>query len=390
MARTYYTGIDVGTHQVKVVIAAPADRPDLPMPIIGSGSALSRGMRHGYIIDKSEVAKSIREALLRAGTAAKVSVRSARVAVGGVGLDELRSTAEVSLTASGGIVTERDVERVLRESENRASTKLSNRTVLHTIPLEFRVDGSRIFGKPVGVLGTKLSADTLLITALTAHYDELIDAVEAAGVEVVGLMASPLAASLVTLNKSQKTAGVCLANVGSETLSIIVFEEDRPISVKVFSLGSSDITNALALSFQIPLTEAEQMKRGAVTGTDVSQRKMQSLIAGKLKEMFVLINMHLKQMGRAGLLPAGIVLTGGGSGLFAAAEVAKTVLKLPSSVGTAGLAARSASVDVTWAVAYGLCRWGYADDTSLRGSSLVDIFRRAADTIKDNIRSLLP
>src|SRR3989344_231174 len=127
--RKFYTGIDIGTYQVKAVVSAPAERPDLPMHIIGTGTATSPGLRHGYIIDRAEAGRSIREALSRAATAAKVTVKNARVAMGGVGLDEIRSSGDVTLTQSGGIVAERDIDRALRESEKRASGKLTNRTI---------------------------------------------------------------------------------------------------------------------------------------------------------------------------------------------------------------------------------------------------------------------
>ena len=390
MARKFYTGIDIGTYHVKVVIAAPADNPELPMQIIGTGTASSKGMRHGYIVDRTEAAKSIREALVRAAGAAKVAVRHARVAMGGVGLDEIRSSGDVTLTASGGIVLERDIDRAMRDSETRSSGKLTNRTLIHTIPLEYRVDGVKVFGKPHGMQGTKLSVDTLLITMLSQHYDDLIEAVEAAGVEVEGVMASPLAASLVTLTKAQKTAGVALANIGSETLSVIVFDNDIPISVKVFPVGSGDITNTIALSFQVPLMEAEQMKRGAVTGSDVSFKRMNTIIAARLKTMFTLVNAHLKTIDRARLLPAGIVITGGGSGLASATEVAKTILRLPSQISQIGQLPRASGIDATWAVAYGLCRWAFAEDASLRGHTLGEVISNAWDSFKESVRALLP
>ncbi|MBI5645011.1 cell division protein FtsA [Candidatus Kaiserbacteria bacterium] len=390
MARKFYTGIDIGTYHVKVVIAAPAENPENPMQILGTGTAISKGMRHGYIIDRAEATRSIREALARAQSAAHVAVREARLAIGGVGIDEIKSTGEISLAASGGIVQDRDLEKALRDSQMRASAKLTNRTVIHTIPLEYRVDGAKVFGKPVGLMGTKFSADTLLITTLTQHHDDLIDAVEAAGVEVEGVMAAPLAASFVTLSKAQKMAGVVLANIGSETLSIIVFDDDTPVSIKVFPIGAADITNTIALSFQIPLPEAEQMKRGAVTGSDVPVKKMHAIIAGRLKDMFTLVNGHLKSIGRSRLLPAGVVLTGGGSGLISASDIAKTILKLPSQIGQVGHLARTASVDATWAVAYGLCRWAYAEDSSNRGHTLGEVISRGWNSFIQNFRSLLP
>ncbi|OGG60876.1 hypothetical protein A3C86_00395 [Candidatus Kaiserbacteria bacterium RIFCSPHIGHO2_02_FULL_49_16] len=388
--RRYYTGIDIGTYHVKVVIAVPSENPDLPMQIIGTGIASSRGVRHGYIIDPSEATRSVKEAIVRASQSARVSIKSARVALGGLGLDEIRSTGEVTLTPSGGIVTAREIERAERESEKKASAKLTNRTIIHTIPIEFRVDGTRVLGQPSGLQGTKLAVDTLLITMLSQHHDDLVEAVEAAGVEVEGVMASPLAASLVALSKAQKMAGVILANIGAETLSVIIFDNNVPISVKVFPNGSSDITNTIALSLQISPSEAEQMKRGAVTGSDVPPRRMSTIIAGRLKDMFVIVNAHLKTIGRQRLLPAGIIITGGGSGLTSAADIARTVLKLPSQIGLIGNLTRTGSADATWTVAYGLCRWAYAEDTSIGKHSLGEIIRDARESIKQAMRAMLP
>lgn len=388
--RTFYVGIDVGTFYVKVVIAAPAENPDAPLQIIGTGTAVSKGLRNGYIIDKSDAAKSIREAVLRAQSSAKVVVRSARLSLGGVGLDEIRSTGDVTLTQSGGVVSDRDIERALQDSEKRASPKLVNRIVLHTIPLEYRVDGSKVLGKPAGLQGTKLSVDSLLVTTLTQHHDDMIEAVEAAGVEVESVMAAPLAASLVTLTKSQKVAGVCLANIGAETLSVIVFDNDTPVSLKVFPLGSGDITNAIALQFQLSLTEAEQTKRGGVTGSELPAKKIDTIVSSKMKEMFTLINDHLKSIGRQRLLPAGIVLTGGGSNTPSAPDIARTILKLPSQVGQVSNIARTASTDGTWVVAYGLCRWAYAEDSSHTGHTVSEVLAALWDALRQGIRSLLP
>ncbi len=388
--RKIYTGIDIGTYHIKVVIAEAAEQPDLPMRILGTGTSASRGLRHGYIVDLKEATRGVREALDRAQAAAKMRVKSARIAVGGVGLDEMRSSGDVTLTASGGIVTERDVERAQSESQKKIASKLVNRAVIHCIPLQWRIDGHAVYGKPHGLQGTKLAVDTLLITMLSQHYDDLLAAVEDAGVEVEGVMASPLAASMVTLTKAQKAAGVVLANIGAETLSIAVFDEDTLISIKVFPTGGGAITESIALSFQIPLPEAEQMKRGAVIGSEIPVKRMQMLVASQLKDMYALVNAHLRSIGRHRLLPAGIVITGGGSGLTSAAEIARAVLRLPSQIGQIGQLPRSTSVDATWAVAYGLCRWGYSEDAARSGYGLGDIVRRGWESLKHGARNLMP
>lgn len=388
--RRIYAGLDIGTHHIKAAIAAAPESPDMPMQILGTGLATSKGMRHGYIVEIGEVTKGIREALARAQSAAGVSVRSARIAVGGIGIDEVRSFGEVTLTASGGIVAERDLERVAQESEKRAAQKLINRSIIHTIPLEYRVDGSKVIGKPHGLQGTKFAADTLIIAMLSKQYEDILSAVEKAGIEVEGVMVSPLAASLVTLTKAQKIAGVALTNIGAETLSIIVFDDDIPISVKILPIGSVDVTNTIALSFQIPLLEAEQIKKGAVTGSDIPPKKIQQVVSERLKDMFALTNTHLKSIGKQRMLPAGIVITGGGSGLANAQDIARAVLRLPASIGIPANVPRSGFADATWAVAYGLCRWAYIEDMSLGKHSLNDIWQRAKDTVRNTLRSLMP
>src|SRR3989338_7107453 len=183
MARRVYTGIDIGSSYIKVVIAVPAENPELPMQILGTGTAPSRGVRHGYITDIKEAGKSIREAIGRARAAAKIPVRSARLGLGGMSPEDIRSAGDITLTPSGGIVIEREIERAASESEKRVASKLVNRTVIHTIPLEYRVDGQKVFGKPHGLQGTKLSVDTLFVAVLAKHYDDAIEAVEAAGGE---------------------------------------------------------------------------------------------------------------------------------------------------------------------------------------------------------------
>lgn len=386
----FYAGIDVGTHYVKVVLAAAPEHIDAPMQILGTATSAAKGVRHGYVVDVKEAARSIRDAVLRASQAARTPIKNARIAVGGVSLEEVRSTADITLTASGGIVTPHEMERVLAESEKRASSRLANRMVVHVIPLEYRLDGIPVQGRPLGLQGTKLSADTLLVTMLAQHHDDLIEAVEAAGVEVDGIMASPLAASLVTLTKAQKTAGVILANLGAETLSTVVFDNDIPISLKVFPHGASDITNAIALSFQVPLAEAEQLKRGAVTGSSVTPAKIANTSKTELKKMLTLVGAHLKAIKRDRLLPAGIVLTGGGASMSLAADVAKTTLKLPSQVGVPVMSARASTLDATWAVALGLCRWGFAEERIGRSHQLGDIVERMLSAVRNAFRSLLP
>lgn len=386
--KRYYTGIDIGTYHIKVVIAEAV--PGAGLRIAGTGSAISKGMRHGYIVSSKDATHSISEALHAAETAAGTKVRTAYLAIGGIGLDEMRSTGEVTLTASGGNVTPRDVDRAIQDSEKRISSQLTNRKVIHALPIQYRLDGVKISGRPVGMHGSKLTVDTLLVTTLDQHYTDIIEAVEAAGVEVEGEMASPLAASLVSLTKEQKMKGVVLANIGAETVSIAVFENDSPISVKVFPTGSSDITNDLALTLRVPLSEAEQVKRGAITKSDSPRKKIDEVMDTRLREIFTIIDAHLKVIDRHRILPGGIVITGGGSSIATARDIAKATLRLPSQLGASPSTSRTATADATWAVAFGLCRWGYATEARDEATGWRESLNNIFAGIARGFRSLLP
>lgn len=366
MARSHIiTGIDVGTYHVKVVIAEQ-QQTTTPPRIIGTGSSESRGMRHGYIINRDEVCNAVKNALALATKEAGVTVRECFLSIGGVGLDTLRSRGESIVSRADASVSQHDIETAGNEAERSIARELLNKKVLHAIPLSYEIDNAPVLGRPEGMRGGKLAVRMLFVTAIEQHVSDLIEAVEAAGVEVADVLASPIAASLVSLSKAQKVAGCVLANIGSETTSIVTFEDNIPLSLEVFPMGASHITHDLALQFKISIDEAEQLKKGAVIGSDVPKKKIDDVVAMRFKEIFGMIQAHLKKIERDGLLPAGIIITGGGASLSRVDDLARMYLKLPASIGNTRLGERSLK-DATWAVAYGLCIWGVSNTTDTMG-----------------------
>ncbi|HVY72792.1 MAG TPA: cell division protein FtsA [Candidatus Paceibacterota bacterium] len=356
------TGIDVGTYHVKVVIAESADDPRQPPRILGTGYAESRGMKQGYILSGAEVSRSIAAAVAQASKAAHVKVKKAFVAVGGTGLDEAFSRGEAVVERGDSEITERDIPRAIAASERSlAPAVILNKKILHTIPLRFSVDGVKVLARnPVGMKGMRIATETLFITCLERHVNDLVSAVEDAGIEVEDIVAAPLAASFVALTKMQKRVGCVLANIGAETLSIIVFEDSTPISLKVFPIGATNVTNDLALGLRIAPEDAEQLKQGAVLGAPYPKKKIDDIIAKKVSEMLKLVEAHLKKIGKDELLPAGIILTGGGSLIQSVADLAKAALRLPARTAslTEGTTTKMQLKDGSWAVAYGLTIWG--------------------------------
>lgn len=391
MARNIVTGIDIGTHRVKVVIAERSTEINNGVPhIIGRGLAESKGLRHGYIINTHEAVRSIRAAISAAERKAEVQVKRAYVSIGGISLESTTATGSTVISRGDLEITETDAEQAIQISEQAIPQNTSiNRKVIHAIPLQFKIDGKPVLGRPVGMKGVKLEVRTLFITALEQHVNDMIQAIEEAGVEVLDVMAAPLAASLVTLTRPQKIAGVVLANIGAETVSIVVFENNIPVSMQVFPLGSTDITNDIALGFKISLTEAEALKTGS--GPAIQARKhFEEIISARVSDILELIEAHLKKLGRNGLLPAGIVLTGGGSSIGSIEEMAGTTLKLPSRIAIPNLTQNTGGElqDVIWSVSYGLCLLGFS--TGEEQSMGIRIARQTKNKILEYLKKFLP
>lgn len=390
MAEKIITGIDVGTYHVKVAVAVlpKNENGKLAKPeIIGTGVAESRGLKNGYIIHEAEVARSIKTAIAKAEKDAKVTIKKAHVSIGSIGLEELYAHGEIIPARADSEITQTDLDKVMQDSEERVVDRLPNRRILHSIPLRYTVDGSEVLGRPHGLKGTKLEINSLFVTTYEQHVNDLINTIEGLGVYVEDVIASPLAASFVMLNKSQKRAGCILTNIGAETTSIVVFEDGTPISLQVFPVGSNDITNDIALGLRVPLEEAEKIKRGAMTSARYSKKQLDEIIAERLTNIFLLIDAHLKKIKRDELLPAGVILTGGGATVTNVTEIAKRTLKLPARIAAIELSKSAKLRDTSWAVAYGLCMWGASDTED---TTAIGVAKKTKRTILSWFSQFLP
>ncbi|MGH7175599.1 MAG: cell division FtsA domain-containing protein [Minisyncoccia bacterium] len=365
MARRIVTGIDIGTYQVKIVVVEEVrdKRGSRALRVLGTGLAESRGLRQGYLVNKEEVTASVRAAKQQAEETAGVLISAGFLAIGGISLDEARATGEAIVSRADQEVTELDLEAAAAKAKEAAQPAFLNRRVMHDIPTESRLDGSKVLGSVLGMRGLRLEVDHLYVTCLAQHEEALVEAVEAADIEVLDQMASPLAGSYVLLTNDQKLKGCVLANIGTETVSIVVYDEGIPISVKVFPIGSGHITDDIAVGLRISLEEAERVKLGRLTGSMYPRRRVEDFIETRLSAMFALVDKHLRSLNRRGPLPAGIILSGGGSGIGQVSDIAKSSLKLPAKIADIQVQANAKLRDATWAVAYGLALWGLTGDT---------------------------
>lgn len=356
MSSRITAGIDVGTYEVRVVVAEQNSENSLPT-ILGTGRAESKGLRHGYIINTADVTKSVSLAVRQAEKSSGIKIKKAFISIGGIGLSGINSQGSTIVSRADQEITEIDTEQAVLSAEDSIPNALiQNRKIIYSIPTAWKVDGKPVLGRVLGMKGVKLEAKTLFVSCIEPHLDDLVLAVEEAGVDVIDVVASPIAASFVTLSKSQKIAGCVLANIGAETVSIVVFENNIPISLEVFPIGGSDITNDIALGLKVSLEEAESIKLGGVTATNYSKKKLEDIISARLGDIFELIEAHLKKIGKSGVLPAGIIITGGSSSIGLIEDLARSYLRLPSRTASLDIGNGKFQIkDSSWSVAFGLC-----------------------------------
>jgi cell division protein FtsA len=363
MAKNIAVGIDIGTYQIKIVVVENIIEDGRnTCKIIGTGFAESKGLRHGYIINSGDTANSLNIAIAEAEKSSNIKIKRAFLSIGGIGVGSVISHGSIIIPRADSEITEIDIKNVLSVAESEIPANISiNKKIIHTIPISYKIDGKVVLGRPIGMKGIKFEVRALFITCLEHHLNDLINTVEDLGIEVVNIMASPLAGSMVALNKTQKIAGCVLANIGSETVSMVVFENNIPISLEVFPIGGTDITNDIALGLKITLEQAEDIKINDGHENICPKKKLEEIISARLSDIVDLIEAHLKKLGRSGLLPAGIILTGGTSGVSTIEDLAKATLRLPSKLGSINFSTNLKNCQVkdsSWSVSYGLCIWG--------------------------------
>ena len=377
MKNNYTCGIDIGTHTTRVVVIG-YDKSDKTPRVLATGMSHTDGMRLGYITNVDSIAQSISKAVKQAENNLQFKIKKAFVSIGGISLSSTISTGSVVISKADQEITHLDISKALASSEE--NLEIVNRKIIHAIPIGYKLDGKDLHARPEGLHGIKLEVKTLFITCLKQNIEDLITALTLINIEAQDIIASPLATSLVLLNQKQKAAGCALIDIGAETVSIACFENNVLISLQVFPIGSMEITKDVALGFKIALEEAESVKLGSVTGGDYSKKKLEEIISARLDDIFELVQNHLKRIRRNELLPAGVIITGGGAQIKNIEEVAKEQLKLPARVGPidTSIINKFKMRDSSWYTALGLAL-SNGDESSNKS----DIHQGMGDNIKE-------
>lgn len=375
--KSIIVGLDVGS--TKVAVCVGQFQEDI-LNIIGVGTAPNSGFRKGVVSDLEETISAISAALEEAERMSGIPITSAYASIDGTHISSTTSKGVIAVSRADGEISEADTERALEAA--RAVALPPNREIIHVLPRHFVIDGQEGVKDPIGMTGIRLEVEALVIGGSSSAIKNLSKCVYQAGLEVNGLVFSPLATSRALLSKRQKENGVILIDLGAGTTSYVVYEEGEVLRTNVLPLGSTHVTNDIAIGLRTNLELAEKIKLmyGAANpqavresekidlseldeqeNQRVARRYVAEIIEARLNEIFGMVRDDLIKIDRDGRLPAGAVLTGGGSKLEGLVNYTKEALRLPVQIGNplleiSGLVDKLD--DPSYSTCIGLMIWG--------------------------------
>lgn len=347
------TSLDIGTTKVCAIIAE-IEREGL-LEVIGIGTSHSFGLRKGVVVDIDQTVRSILDATTKAERMAGVKIESAYVGIAGAHINSMNSRGVVAVTGPSREIKESDIMRVVEAAQ--FINIPPDRQIIHVLPREFVIDGCRGIKDPLGMSGTRLEVETHIVTGALTSVQNLMKSVQKAGISVTEdqVILEPLAASEAVLTDDERNLGVVLVDIGGGTTDIAIFIEGNIAYTSVLPIGGDHVTSDIAVGLRCPVPRAEELKirKGcavvnmvdedervevlAISGkknSEVSRRYLCEIIEPRMYEIFSLVQKEIVKAGYEGLLPAGVVLTGGASLMEGNIELASDILGMPVRIGT--------------------------------------------------------
>jgi cell division protein FtsA len=346
----YLVGLDVGTSEVTVIVGEIMDEGGLD--IIGVGCAESKGIRRGVVNNVDAAAESIKKALDEAELMAGVEIDSVHLSLSGAHVKAFNSRGVVAVGGRSREITKDDVKRALDAA--RAVALPGGREILHVLPQDFVVDDLEGVAMPVGMTGSRLEVNVHVVTGSSASMQNMIACVNRTGVGVVETTLEQLAAAESVLTPDEKELGVCLVDIGGGTTDFAVFENGSLWHTGVLAIGGDHFTNDVAVGLQMPIPEAEKLKRrsgcaltllvpeddtvevASIAGRRprvVPRRVLSDLLQPRAEEVCHLLWDEIRRAGYETSLKSGIVLTGGGAMLEGMPAIAEEIFGLPVRLG---------------------------------------------------------
>jgi cell division protein FtsA len=340
-------GIDVGTTKICSLVAR--EEGNGKICILGVGIEPAQGIRKGVVVDIGAASQAIARSVDKAERTSGLEITSALVSLAGSHVSSVNSRGVVGIT--GHTIDTDDVARAVESA--RAVAIPHNREIIHVIQRGFTIDEQDGIRMPIGMHGYRLEVEAHIITAAAATVENLRQCVASAGVQVSQFVLNPLASAEVVLNETERQMGVVVCDMGGGTTDIAICIDGDVWHTSVLAVGGNHITSDIAHGLRLPVSQAEEIKLqhghavetevgsdeyfyikpfGEEETTQINRRELSHIIEARVEEIFGMVLQEIKRSGYDGLLPAGMVLTGGSSLLPGIRTLASRVLGLPVRV----------------------------------------------------------
>jgi len=364
-------------------------------------------MRKGVVVDVEEVISNISASLEDAERMSGIPIHHVFVGVGGTHIQSTFSKGVVAINKK--VISESDINRVLEAAE--AISLPQNQYRLQTLPKSFSVDDQKNIKNPVGLTGIRLEIEAHITFGQTQILENLENCIKNSGVDIDDLVPQFLAASEVVLSRRQKDLGVALVDIGSDSTSLVVFEEGEILHSCVLQIGGSHVTNDIAIGLRTSIDSAEKIKieygssipaeikesemidLSMISKIDfqkISKKHLAEIIQARYHEIFSLVRNELRMINRDGMLPSGVILTGSAIKMSGIVDLAREVLKLPVQIGfPQNISGVDEKIDDPgFATAVGLVSWGSKNNSTKYNFSFG--FGNFFSKMKSFFKKLLP
>jgi cell division protein FtsA len=397
-------GLEVGTSKVCAVVGEL--RADGTINIIGIGQCPARGVRKGEMVDFDNALACIRRALADAEESAGIEIRSVYAGITGGHIRSFNNRGLVPITSEDRDITEEDVESVMKNA--RAIDIPVENSVVHAIRQHFHIDGQDGVLNPVGMLGSRLEADVLVIHGMRNRLQNTIRCIRTVPVEVDDVVLCGLASALAVLNREQKEMGALVIDMGGGTTDFAVYVQGVVRHTGILAVGGDHISNDLHLGLKIPLNRADKLKREqgscliddlakgqtvtlpgemGLSERTVSKDSLQRIIHLRLREMLEVIARTIDKQKLTEFIGSGVFITGGGSHMRDLGKLAEEIFGLPVHIKpSATVAGLTKALDKPeLATAIGIVMYGLASQRTVAPSPL----KMSLGDIGKNLRGLL-
>jgi cell division protein FtsA len=346
--RNLIVGLDIGTSKVAAIVGEVNDNNEIE--VIGIGSAPSRGLKKGVVVNLESTVLSIQRAVEEAELMAGCTISSVFVGIAVSHIKSLNSHGIVAIKDKE--VTQHDIDRVIDSA--RAVAIPADQKIIHILPQEFAIDMQDGIKEPVGMSGIRLEARVHMVTGSVSAAQNIIKCIRRCGLEVDDIVLEQLASCMSVLTDDEKDLGVCLIDIGGGTTDIAVFADGSIKHTAVIPIAGDQVTNDIAVALRTPTQNAEDIKRkhacaltqmanieesievasiGERPPRRISSQNLAEIIGPRYEELMLLVQAELRRSGYEDSIAAGMVLTGGSSKVKGLVELAEEIFHIPVRIG---------------------------------------------------------